>query len=232
MRILAIIPAYNEEESLEGSVRSLLEACPGIDYVVVNDGSTDGTGRICDELGLDHVDHPKNLGLSAAFHTGITIALERGYDAAVQYDADGQHIPRHIATMAETMERTGADVVIGSRTLAGCAPKDLRKAGQAIIGGLIRVTSGLRITDPTSGLRLYGPRAMRAFAQDERLRPEPDAMAILARKGMRIVEIPAQMQDRVAGTSYLNPANAARYMTRVVVSLAVTQWFRQATPSR
>lgn len=226
MRILAIIPAYNEEACLERSVRALLSACPGIDYVVVNDGSTDTTGRICDQLGLDHVDHPRNLGITAAFHTGVRVAIERGCDAVVQYDADGQHVPGHIRSMADAMEREHADVVIGSRALAGCPPKDLRRIGQAVIGGLILATSGLHVTDPTSGLRLYGPRAMEAFARDESLRPEPDAMAILARRGMRIVEVPARMQDRAAGTSYLSPVNAARYMARTVASLCVTQWLR------
>ena len=106
MRILAIVPAYNEEGSLEKTVRSLEHGCPGVDYLVVNDGSTDATGAICDELGLNHIDHDRNLGLSAAFHTGIAYAALRDYDAAIQFDADGQK--EFLAFFRHILEWAGA----------------------------------------------------------------------------------------------------------------------------
>ena len=230
MRILAIVPAYNEEGSLEKTVRSLEHGCPGVDYLVVNDGSTDATAAICDELGLNHIDHDRNLGLSAAFHTGIAYAALRDYDAAIQFDADGQHRPEYVLQMAYELDEKGADIVIGSRALAGCMPSDLRSIGSALIRGLIRATSGTAVGDPTSGMRMYGRRVIEALAADPTLQPEPDMLAIMARRGARIVEVPAVMHDRETGKSYLSPANVVRYMTRVVGSLAVGQFLRHDQP--
>ena len=119
MRVLAIVPAYNEEECLANTVRELTETCPDVDYLVVNDGSSDATPRICDELALNHIDLPVNCGLTSAVKAGMKYALRHGYDAAIQIDSDGQHMPEYIPVMAKAMESEGADVVIASRNLAG-----------------------------------------------------------------------------------------------------------------
>ena len=115
MRVLAIIPAYNEEESLPSTMDEFLSTQTGCDYLVVNDGSSDGTERVCRERGYNHVTHPTNLGLTGGVQTGMKYALAHGYDAVIQFDADGQHVPAYIPAMVAEMERTGADVVIGSR---------------------------------------------------------------------------------------------------------------------
>ena len=226
MRVLAIIPAYNEEACIAQTVSSLVEACPDVDYLVVNDGSTDGTGRICDELALNHVDLPINCGLAAGFQTGMKYALRHGYDAAVQFDADGQHLPAYIPAMAQALVDENADVVIASRVLAGEHIGGARGMGSKLIAGLIRLTTGARISDPTSGMRMYGTRMIELFAHDFDLTPEPDTVAMLARRGAKVVEVPAHMQERQGGQSYLDLPNVVRYMTRTCCSILMFQWFR------
>lgn len=226
MRILAIIPAYNEQDCIAQTVSSLTAACPDVDYLVVNDGSSDATGRICDELGLTHVDLPVNCGLAAAFQTGMKYAARNGYDAAVQFDADGQHLPEYIPVMAQAMQEQGANVVIASRALAGDGPTGARGVGSKLISALIHLTCGVHISDPTSGMRMYDAQMIRLFASDFDLTPEPDTVAMLARRGATVVEVPARMQERQGGQSYLDLPNVVRYMARTCCSILMFQWFR------
>lgn len=227
MRILAIIPAYNEEECLEATVTNLKDVCPQVDYLVVNDGSTDGTRRICERNGFSHVSLPINTGLSSGFQTGMKYAERHGYDAAVQFDADGQHLPEYIPVMAQAMQREGAAVVIASRGLLGEAPTGARGAGSKLIAALIRITTGQRITDPTSGMRMYNSKLIREFAHGFDLTPEPDTLAMFARRGEKIVEVPAHMEERQGGESYLNLPHVIRYMARTCLSILMFQWFRK-----
>lgn len=226
MRLLAIIPAYNEEVCIADTVSSLVACCPDVDYVVVNDGSMDRTPQILDELGLNHVDLPVNCGLTCAFQTGMRYAREYGYDAAVQFDADGQHLPEYIPQMARIMQETGVDVVIASRVLAGDSIEGARGIGSKLISKLIELTTGTVITDPTSGMRMYNRKMIELFADAYDLAPEPDAIAMIARKGGRVVEIPAHIRERQGGTSYLDVKNAITYMARTCLSILLFQWFR------
>ena len=226
MRILAIIPAYNEEACIEQTVRSLMAACPDVDYLVVNDGSTDGTERICTELGLHHVNLPINCGLAAGFQTGMKYACHHGYDAAVQFDADGQHLPEHIPAMAQALEQQHADIVIASRVLAGETLTGMRRMGSRLISTLIRLTGGARLTDPTSGMRMYNRRMIETFAAGYDLTPEPDTIALIAHKGGTVTEVPAHMRERQGGQSYLDASHVVRYMARTCTSILLFQWFR------
>ena len=226
MRILAIIPAYNEQDCLAQTVQMLQEACPQVDYLVINDGSTDATGEICRRLGLSHVSLPVNTGLSSGFKTGMKYALRHGYDAAVQFDADGQHLPEHIPFMARAMEETSADVVVASRVAAGERISGARGVGSRLISGLIRLTTGTTIADPTSGMRMYNRALIEEYANSFDLTPEPDTIAMFARKGRKIVEVPAHMQERQGGESYLNLGSSIRYMMRTCFSILLFQWFR------
>lgn len=226
MRVLAIIPAFNEEDCIASTVEHLTEVCPSIDYLVVNDGSTDNTRQICESRGFNHVTLPINTGLASGFKTGMKYALRHGYDAAIQFDADGQHLPEYILPMAETMEREDADVVIASRTLDGNPPTGARGAGSKLISLLIKVTTGATITDPTSGMRMFNRPMIELLSESFDLSPEPDSIALLARRGKKIVEIPAKMQERQGGESYLNLPNILRYMLRTCFSILMFQWFR------
>ncbi len=226
MRILAIIPAYNEEDCLEQTIRDLTAACPELDYLVVNDGSTDATREICKRNGFNHVNLPVNSGLSVGFQTGMKYAERHDYDAAVQFDADGQHLPQFIPAMANAMERDSASIVIASRVLAGEAPSGARGIGSKLISALIYMTSGMRITDPTSGMRMYDRSMIRAFAHGRDLTPEPDTVALLARRGAKVTEVPAHMQERQGGESYFDLPHVASYMSRICFSILLFQWFR------
>lgn len=128
MKTLIFIPAYNEEENIARVVDNLVENYPQYDYVVINDGSRDRTAQICRERGYHLIDLPVNLGLSGAFQTGMRYAAENGYDAAVQFDADGQHLPEYIAPMEEKLAQ-GNDIVIASRFVTKKKPHSLRMLG-------------------------------------------------------------------------------------------------------
>lgn len=224
--MLAIIPAYNEEESLASTVDGLVAACPEVDYLVIDDGSFDGTSRVCEKQGLHHLRMPVNTGLTSVFRTGMKYALRHGYDAAVQFDADGQHLPEYIPTMTQTLEDKDADIVIASRILAGESPTGLRNVGSKLISWLIRQTTGAVITDPTSGMRMYNRRMIELFARGFDVQPEPDTVALVARRGGRVVEVPAHMQDRQMGKSYLTVGTSVRYMLHMFLSILLYQWLR------
>lgn len=226
MRTLAIIPAFNEESSLAATVDGLKSVCPQVDALVIDDGSTDGTKAVCIEHGFDFLSMPMNTGLACVFRTGIAYALEHGYDAAVQFDADGQHLPEYIAPMEKALEEQGADVVIASRILAGEAPSGLRNLGSKLISWLIKRTTGTVITDPTSGMRMYNRRMIELFATGFDVHPEPDIIALIARRGGKVVEIPARMRERQAGTSYLTFGRSVSYMLHTVLSIVLYQWLR------
>ncbi|HIZ45506.1 MAG TPA: glycosyltransferase family 2 protein [Candidatus Olsenella pullistercoris] len=226
MRVLAIIPAYNEEESLSPTVEEFLAARTGCDYLVVNDGSSDGTERICRERGYVHVTHPVNIGLTGGFQTGVRYALENGYDAVVQFDADGQHVPSYLPALVAEMERSGANIVIGSRFASEGKPLSARMIGSRLLTALIRLTCGQRVCDPTSGLRLYDRAMMKEFAQRFDFGPEPDSLAYLMRHGAKVSEVQVEMRERSAGESYLSLGRSISYMARACTSILFVQWFR------
>ena len=226
MRILAVIPAFNEEECIANTVNNFTHICPDVDYLIVNDGSTDSTRQICERNGFSHVNLPVNTGLASGFQTGMKYAERNDYDAVVQFDADGQHLPEFIPKMAEAMERDSASIVIASRVLAGEGPTGARGAGSKLISWLIKITTGTRITDPTSGMRMYNRNLIHEFAHAFDLSPEPDTIAMFARRGESIVEIPAHMEDRQGGESYLDLPHVIRYMARTCLSILMFQWFR------
>ena len=125
MRVLAVIPAYNEEACIEGTVTNLVATCPDVDYVVINDGSRDHTEEICQTRGFNYVSLPVNCGLTSGFKTGMKYAKRHGYDAVVQFDADGQHLPQYIPDMARAMQEQGANIVIASRFVTEKKPHSL-----------------------------------------------------------------------------------------------------------
>lgn len=226
MRVLAVIPAYNEEACIEDTVSMLRDECPDVDYLVVNDGSKDRTGRICESRGLDVVNLPINTGLASGFRTGMKYAYRHGYDAVVQFDADGQHLPEYIPSMARAMSEKGANIVIASRCLEGHRLPGARGVGSRLISALIKITTGTVITDPTSGMRMFDRSMIEHFAKDFDISPEPDTVALMVRKGKRVVEVPAQMRERQGGESYLDIPHIVGYMARTCASIILFQWFR------
>ena len=227
MKVLAIIPAYNEEENIVSTVEDLLENAPGVDYVIIDDGSRDRTREICEERSFHFVSLPVNLGLAGGFQAGMKYALERGYDYAVQLDADGQHSAAYVWPMVERAESTGSDIVVGSRFCAQKKPFSARMVGSALITAIIKLTTGQKIEDPTSGMRLFDKEMIRAFACNYDYSPEPDTLALVILSGGKVSEIQVEMRDRTAGESYLNFTKSVAYMLRVCISILFVQWFRK-----
>ena len=225
-KLLIVIPAYNEEGSIERVVDDLIQNYPQYDYVVVNDGSRDRTAAICRSRGYRLIDLPVNLGLAGAFQTGLRYAAEHGYDCAMQLDADGQHLPRYIAPMLEELE-AGADIVIGSRFITVLKPRTLRMVGSYLISWAIRLTTGQPICDPTSGLRMFNRRLLEEFAQNLNYGPEPDTISYLIKNGAVVKEVQVEMAERTAGESYLNFARSVQYMIKMGLSILLIQWFRK-----
>ena len=225
-RLLVIIPAYNEEESISSTVDELTSMLPGVDYVVVNDGSRDGTERICLEHGYNYVSLPVNSGLTVGFQTGMKYALRNGYDYALQFDADGQHRPEYISKMLNLAVAEDADIVIGSRFVNKCKELSARMLGSRIITVAIKLTTGKRVADPTSGMRMFNRKMIERFANDDSLNPEPESISYLMKKGAKVREVQVEMRERQAGESYLNIPKSIAYMARACISILFVQWFR------
>ena len=223
--VLVIIPAYNESANIETVVARLNSICPDYDYVVVNDGSTDSTAEICRRCGFNLLDLPVNLGLAGGFQAGLRYAARYGYRYAIQIDGDGQHRPEYIRSMKEKMDE-GYDIVIGSRFVGEKKPFTMRMIGSRMIGFAIRLTTGKKIQDPTSGMRMFSRRMIEMFAEGLNFGPEPDTVSYLIRKGAKVAEVPVKMDERMGGVSYLTPLKSASYMIKMLVSILVIQGFR------
>ena len=153
-KVLVIIPAYNEALNIERVVTGLQEEYPIFDYVIVNDGSADETAAVCRRCGFHLIDLPVNLGLAGAFQTGLKYAYRKGYRYAIQFDGDGQHRPEYIEAMREKMDE-GYDIVIGSRFVTEKKPNSMRMLGSRLLSAAIRLTTGVSVADPTSGMRMF-----------------------------------------------------------------------------
>ena len=226
MKCLVIIPAYNEEENIVRVVENLKNNYPMYDYVVINDGSADSTAKICRKYGYELVDLPVNLGLAGAFQTGLKYAYRKGYDYAIQFDADGQHRPEFIAPMLDKIQE-GYDIVIASRFVTKKKPHSLRMLGSNLISAAMKLTTGHRVKDPTSGMRLFNKKMIAEFALNMNYGPEPDTISYLLKQGATIAEVQAKMDERIAGESYLNMTKSMMYMLRMLLSILFIQNFRK-----
>lgn len=226
-RVIAVVPAYNERDNIVSTIEDLQTNAPGVDYVIVNDGSRDDTLDICREHGYNVVDLPVNLGLAGAFQTGMRYAHEHDYDYAIQFDADGQHSAAYIEEMVKVAENKGANIVIGSRFATQKKPFSARMAGSALISAMILLTTRKRIQDPTSGMRLFDKTMIPLFAREMDFGPEPDTISLLMRWGYKVDETQVEMRERIAGESYLNFTKSVTYMLRMSISILLVQWFRR-----
>lgn len=224
-KVLVVIPAFNEEANIEQVVEELVQDYPELDYVVVNDGSTDRTAEICKEHGYQLLDLPVNLGLAGCFQAGMKYAWYKGYTCAVQFDGDGQHRPEYILPMKEKIAE-GYDIVIGSRFVNRRKDFSIRMIGSRLLAGAIWLTTGVGVADPTSGMRMFNRRMIGEFALNLNYGPEPDTVSYLLKQGARVAEIPVVIGERLAGESYLKPMVAARYMLRMLLSILLIQNFR------
>ncbi|TGU70222.1 glycosyltransferase family 2 protein [Geomonas terrae] len=221
MKILAIIPAYNEAGNIQAVIEDLKSF--GGDILVVNDGSTDATAAIAKSMGVLVVSHPFNLGIGGTVQTGIKYAFQNGYDAAIQFDGDGQHRGDQIWKIVEPVQRGEADLVIGSRTLPGGYKMGItRFIGSRIFHCLIRFLAGKAIEDPTSGFRCYGRRTLALFSRfytDDY--PEVECIITAARNGLKVMEVPVLMRGRLSGNSSITRRKSAYYMMKVTLAMVI-----------
>lgn len=224
--LLIVIPAYNEEENIKNVVELIKNQYDQYDYIVVNDGSKDRTADICYENGYEILDLPVNLGLAGAFQAGLKYAYKKDYQYAIQFDADGQHKPEYISNMLERIKE-GYDIVIGSRFVCIRKDRSMRMIGSRIITVAIKLTTKVRISDPTSGMRMFSRKMIEEFAKNLNYGPEPDTISYLIKNGAKISEVPVTMDERQFGISYLNIAGSISYMLKMLISIIFLQNFRK-----
>ncbi len=222
-----IIPAHDEQDSIVCTMSDIAQHCPDWDAVVINDGSTDDTLKICRLNGYRCLTHSSNLGLGGAFQTGMMFAYQSGYDYVIQFDADGQHPAKYVKELYETAQKTGADITVGSRFVDKRKPFTARMFGSRLITLAIFLTTGKKLTDPTSGMRLFNRRMIDILAKNINCHPEPDTIAHLLRNKAVLKEVQIEMQERKAGVSYLNIFNGIGYTVTTFVSIFFIQWFRR-----
>jgi glycosyltransferase involved in cell wall biosynthesis len=221
-KTLVIIPALNEQDSITHVINLIHQHTPWADVAVINDGSTDRTGAIAEARGAIVLHMPYNVGIGAAVQTGMIYAARYGYEVAVQNDGDGQHDPREIPLLVSALTTSGADVVIGSRYIEdrGYVTPPFRRFGIVILARVISWVTRQRITDPTSGFRASGRRTIRLCASFyPHDYPEPEAVVLLHRAGLRLREIPVTMNPRYGGKSSITPLKSGVYMVKVLLAI-------------
>lgn len=228
MKVLLVVPAYNEEDNIVDVARAI--ESKGYDYIVVNDGSTDATKKLCRQNDIPLLDLSQNLGIGGAIQAGHKYALQHGYDADVQFDGDGQHDIDCVDLLLEEL-RNGADLAIGSRFVeghkSGFQSTFLRRAGIKWLSAAILVFSGVKVTDPTSGFRACGKRAMELFAKDYPVDyPEPESIVDAVKAGMSVAETHVEMHERAGGTSSIKALSSVYYMIKVTIAIAIASFSR------
>lgn len=224
-RVLVIIPAYNESDTIGSVLAGLREHVPDCDVLVVDDGSTDGTANVVRRFpGVTLIRLPYNLGIGGAMQTGYRYAAHHGYAVAVQCDADGQHPVHQISKLLARVEDGTADLIIGSRYVANTdyRPSLGRRIGKSLLSRLVDSVVGGGITDTTSGFRAMNRRAIEVFARsypDDY--PEAEALVILHKHGLRCAEVPVDMRPRQGGVTSISPRRAAYYLIKVSLAILI-----------
>jgi len=234
MKILIIIPAYNEAARIADVVRNVREAVPGYDILVVNDGSSDETSYAAQTAGAVVVSHPFNLGYGVAIQTGYKYAFSRGYDFVVQMDGDGQHDPAYIKALLAPVLSGETDFALGSRFLdvESYEPSLLRKAGMTFFRRLVSILTKTCITDSTSGFQAFNRRVIGYFTSEVVPCDYPDAdmLITLHRAGFRIREVPVRMHASVTGKSMHTGWKPLYYMFKMLLSVFVTLLRKKERP--
>ena len=224
MKILVIVPAYNEEKSLAGVVRDLREHVPHADILVVNDGSRDRTELVARGLGVIVLGLPFNLGIGGAMQTGYRYARNNSYDITIQFDGDGQHVASEITTLLTGLQQGTTDIIVGSRflELGDYRPTFFRRLGIWIFSTVLSTILRMRVTDTTSGFRAANHRVIEFFARNyPEDYPEVESLVLLHRAGMTIGEVPVVMRERTGGRSSITPIRSAYYMVKVLLAVFI-----------
>lgn len=223
MKVLIIIPVYNEEKNIEVVLDELFKVCPEYDILVVDDGSKDDSYKICVKKGINTIKLPVNLGIGGARQAGFKYALYNNYDVVIQLDGDGQHDPKYISKMIEQIEN-GINICIGSRFIdhEGFQSTFMRRTGIVFLYSLIKLITGQKVTDPTSGFRACDKKAIEFFAKEyPQDYPEPETIVSANRKGLKICEVPVTMNERMSGKSSINKKASLYFMVKVTLAILI-----------
>ena len=227
MKVLVIIPAYNEEENIERVITNLTDNYPEYDYIVINDCSKDNTKKILEHQNANYLNLPVNLGIGGAVQAGYIYALENNYDIAIQMDGDGQHNPEYIRNIIEPIVKGEADSVVGSRFInnEGFQSSALRRFGIKFLSRLIYLTCGTMVLDVTSGFRAINRKGIELFASEyAQDYPEPEAIVSSAMHGITLKEVPVIMNERNGGISSIGGIKSVYYMVKVSIAVIIARF--------
>lgn len=224
MKTLIIIPAYNEALNIEKTIKDITEHTD-YDYIVINDCSKDNTKEVCEKNGFPMLSLPVNYGLTSGIQLGMKYALQNGYDIAIQFDGDGQHQAKYLKDLEKEIQDRNCDVAIGSRFVTKKKPISIRMLGSNIIELAIKLVTGKKITDPTSGMRAFNKKVIEEFVTNASLTPEPDTLVYLMKRKMKVKEVQVEMSEREFGESYLNAFKSMEYMLSMMLSIVFIRAF-------
>lgn len=230
LKILAVLPAFNEEKSIVEVAERTRKSMDGLDVLVVNDHSLDRTEELLRANQINHLSLPVNLGIGGAVQSGFKYALENGYDIAVQVDGDGQHPSEQLPVLLKPLLEGEVDFVSGSRYLETnqIVSSWARRLGGGLLGTLIQTMTRHRITDPTSGFRAYNRSALeflcRTYPQEY---PEPISIIELIMHGFRMREVPVAMSERQFGRSSITGFDTVFYMIKVIFAILIVRVRRE-----
>lgn len=226
--VLIIIPAYNEEKSILNVVSNIKKVKTNnylIDYIIINDGSSDNTKKVCLDNKLNFIDLPSNLGIGGAVQTGYKYAYYKNYDIAIQIDGDNQHNPSYITNLCDEINN-GYNLVIGSRfveNLSKFKSSFLRRVGINFLSNLIKICTGVKIYDVTSGFRACNKDIIEYFANNYPIDyPEPDSLVQVLKQNKKVKEIPVEMNERKTGKSSIRGLKSIYYMIKVSFAIIIS----------
>lgn len=225
MKVLIIIPAYNEALNIEKTIKDVKKNANQYDYLIINDCSKDNTKEICEKNKFNVISLPVNYGLTSGIQIGMKYALANDYDIAIQFDGDGQHQAKYLKSLVKEIEKDNCDVAIGSRFVTQKKPFSIRMLGSNIIQLAIKLVTWKKITDPTSGMRAFNKQAIKEFATNASLTPEPDTLVYMMKKGMKVKEVQVEMSEREFGESYFNAFKSMEYMLSIMFSIVFIRAF-------
>ena len=226
LRRVAIVPALNEEHTIGRVIDELRAFDPGLDVVVIDDGSLDTTSQVARAKGARVLRLPFNLGIGGAVQTGFRYAFEHDYDLAVRVDGDGQHDPSQLGRVLEPVLRGDADIAVGSRFaaegVAGYRSSRSRRIGIRLLAWVVSRIVGERVTDTTSGFQAVNRRGIALFARDyPHDYPEVEATVMVFRHRLRLLEVPVEMRERGGGRSSITALRSVYYMVKVLLAIFV-----------
>ena len=224
MKLLILIPAYNEEGAVGSVIEEIHGVLPGVAVLVVDDCSTDGTVGRARQAGAQVLSLPYHLGLGGCVQAGYRLAFELGYDYVIRVDGDGQHDPRDIPRILSALEQERCEMVIGSRFLDGNREHTSAARGAAIVffRAVLRPILGRAVSDPTSGFVGTNRVALELFSRTFPLEyPEIEALVVLQRRRFRFLEVPCRMRPRKAGRSTITAVKSFYYMAHVLLGVFV-----------